>query len=337
MFPKTYRKFILTKFGEDFRACTAIVETPWQDPGDDEVVVKNIYAGVNGIYDYNMMRNAVSYITFDVPTDMGIEVVGRVVACGRNVTKVKEGDAVAAWKVGNGYRDYQVISAERLYPIRDATPEILTLIPTGVSGLVGLERVGEMTTGQTIAVSAAAGGLGHIVVQMAKKAGNHVIGLAGSDQKCVILRELGCDRPINYRTEDIGHVLKTEYPNGVDIAYDSVGGITFDALLDNLAIRGRLVISGYTSEVGKPLQMVTAPRPWTKLYFKSASIRGFINPHFQEFWPDAAERLLTAHYNNTIKVLVDPRPFIGLEAIPDAVEYLMAGQNLGKIVLKLQD
>jgi hypothetical protein len=335
MFPKTYRKFILTQFGEDFRSCTRIVETPWQDPGDDEVVVKNIYAGVNGIYDYNMMRNAVDYIKIDLPADLGIEVVGRIVAVGKNVTKYKEGDSVAAWKVGNGYRDYQVISQSRLYSIREPSPEILTLIPTGVSGKIGLERVGEMKTGETIAVSAAAGGLGHIVVQVAKQAGNHVIGLAGSDEKCDILRKLGCDRPVNYRTEDVNAVLKSEYPKGIDIGYDSVGGITFDTFVDNLAVKGRLVISGYTSEVGKPLQMVTAPRPWTKLYFKSASIRGFINPHFQEFWPDAAERLLSAYYNNALTVLIDPTPFVGLEAVPDAVAYLMSGRNLGKVVIKL--
>ncbi|MSO97029.1 MAG: alcohol dehydrogenase [Rhodospirillaceae bacterium] len=335
MFPKTYRKFILTKFGEDFRACTTIVDTPWQDPGDEEIVVRNIYAGVNGVYDFNMMRNAVAYISFEVPTDMGIEVVGRIVAVGRNVKKFKEGDAVATWKVGSGYRDYQVANVSRVYAVREASPEILTLIPTGVSGMVGLERVGEMASGQTIAVSAAAGGLGHIVVQIAKRAGNHVIGLAGSNDKCELVKKLGCDRVINYKTEDVDQVLKTEYPRGLDIAYDSVGGTTFDVLLDHLAIRGRIIISGYTSEVGKPLQMINAGRPWTKLYFKSASIRGFINPHFQEFWPDAAERLLSAYDNGGLTVIVDPTPFIGLEAVPEAVAYLMAGRNCGKIVIKL--
>ena len=335
MFPKTYRKFILTKFGDDFRACTTIVDTLWQDPGEDEVVVRNVYAGVNGVYDFNMMRNAVAYLSFEVPTDMGIEVVGRIVAVGRNVKKFKEGDPVATWKVGFGYRDYQVANVSRVYAIREASPEILTLIPTGVSGMVGLERVGEMATGQTIAVSAAAGGLGHLVVQFAKRAGNHVIGLAGTDDKCELVKKLGCDRVINYKTEDVGQVLKTEYPRGLDIAYDSVGGTIFDVLLDHLAIRGRIIISGYTSEVGKPLQMVSAGRPWTKLYFKSASIRGFINPHFQEFWPDAAERLLSAYYTGGLTVIVDPTPFIGLEAVPEAVAYLMAGRNRGKIVIKL--
>jgi NADPH-dependent curcumin reductase CurA len=335
MFPKTYRKMILTQFGDDFRACTKIVETPWQDPGDDDVVVKNIYAGVNGIYDYNMMRNAVDYIKIDLPADLGIEVVGRIVAVGRNVKDYKEGDAVAAWKVGNGYRDYQVIAQSRLYKIREPSPEILTLIPTGVSGMIGLEQVGEMKRGEIIAVSAAAGGLGHIVVQVAKQAGNHVIGLASSDEKCATLRKLGCDRPINYNTENVADVLKAEYPNGIDIAYDSVGGITFDTFLDHLAVKGRLVISGYTAEVGKPPQMVTAQRPWTKLYFKSASIRGFINPHFQEFWPDAAARLLHSYYAGTLTVLIDPQTFVGLEAVPDAVAHLMSGRNSGKVVITL--
>jgi hypothetical protein len=335
MFPKSYRKLILTKFGEDFRACTAIVDTPWQDPGENEVVVRNVYAGVNGVYDYNMMRNAVSYISFEVPTDLGIEVVGRVAAVGRGVKDFKEGDAVATWKVGTGYRDYQVAHVDRLYRIREPSPEILTLIPTGVSGMVGLERVGEMTTGETVAVSAAAGGLGHIVVQVAKRAGNHVIGLAGSEDKIQLLKKIGCDRAINYAAEDLDAVLTAEYPKGLDIAYDSVGGRVFDTFLDHLAIRGRLVISGYTSEVGKPLQMVTGGRPWTKLYFKSASIRGFINPHFQEFWPEAAHRLLTLYYDGALTVVVDPTPFRGLEAVPDAVAHLMAGRNRGKIVVKL--
>ncbi|MCB2107275.1 MAG: zinc-binding dehydrogenase [Rhodobacteraceae bacterium] len=335
MFPKTYRKFILKHFGDDFRSCTGIVETPWQDPGDGEVVIRNLLAGVNGIYDFNMVRNAVSYMKFDPPTDMGIEIVGRVVAVGRGVKKVKEGDAVATWKVGAGYREYQVAAADRLHPISEPSAEILTLIPTGVSGLVGLERIGELRHGETVAVSAAAGGLGHIVVQVAKLAANHVIAIAGGAEKCARLRELGCDRVIDYRREDVDSVLKAEYPRGVDIAYDSVGGAMFDALLDNLAVKGRLVISGYTSEVGKPLQMVTSGRPWTKLYFRSASIRGFINPHFEEFWPDAAARLLDLYQTKKIEVFVDPTRFEGLEAVPDAVEYLMAGRNTGKVIVRL--
>ena len=336
-FPAIYRKMILTGFGESLAGNTAIVETPWQDPGPQEVVIRNVLAGVNGIYDLNMARNAVDYITITTPTDMGIEVVGRIVATGPDVVGFAVGDAVATWKVGTGYRDYQVANTARLYKVPAPTPEILTLIPTGASGMVGIEQVGELRSGEVVAVSAAAGALGHIVVQLAKLAGNHVIALAGSDDKCAKLATLGCDRMINYRREDLDAVLKREYPKGIDLAYDSVGGSIFDTFLDHLAIHGRLVISGYTSEVGKPIDVSPRPRPWSKIYFKSASIRGFINPFFKAAEPGAIARLLDLYARGKLQVWADPTPFTGLEAVAPAVEYLLAGKNLGKVVVRLAD
>lgn len=336
-FPKTYRKVVLTGFGDTLRGHTAIEDTPWQDPGPQEVVIRNVLAGVNGIYDLNMARNAVDYITITPPTDMGIEVVGRIVKVGAEVKGFVPGDAVATWKVGTGYRDYQVAPVSRLYKVPAPTAEILALIPTGASGLVGLEQVGEMTTGEVVAVSAAAGALGHIVAQTAKLAGNHVIALAGSAEKCDRLRALGLDRVIDYRKEDLAAVLTREYPKGIDIAYDSVGGEVFDIFLDHLAVHGRLIISGYTAEVGKPTDVSPRPRPWTQLYFKSASIRGFINPHFKQVEPRAIARLLDLYARKRLQVWADPTPFVGLEAVVDAVEYLLAGKNLGKVIVKLAD
>lgn len=334
--PARARKLIMTQYGEDFAACTKIVETDVEQPGQGEVLIRNVYAGVNGVYDLNMVRDAVSYISYTPPTDLGIEVVGRIVSVGPGVEDFKVGDCVATWKVGTGYRDYQVAETSRLYKVPAATPEILCLMPTGISGLVGIEQVGELKSGEVIAVSAAAGGLGHIIVQMAKKASNTVIGICGSEEKSDRLRAIGCDRVINYKTEDVGGVLKTEYPGGIDIAYDSVGGGIFDAFVDNLAVKGRLVISGYTSEVGKPWEQVTSPRIYQKLYFRSASVRGFINPHFEEFHPAAAERLIGLYQRGELEVFVDPKPFTGLEDVPAAVEHLLKGKNLGKVVVKLE-
>lgn len=336
-FPKSYRKVVLTGFGHTLRGHTEIQDTPWQDPGPQEVVILNVLAGVNGIYDLNMARNAVDYITVTPPADMGIEVVGRIVKVGAEVKGFAPGDAVATWKVGSGYRDYQVAHMSRLYKVPAPTAEILSLIPTGASGLVGLEEVGEMTTGEVVAVSAAAGALGHIVAQCAKLAGNHVIALAGSQAKCDRLRALGLDRVIDYRKENLDEVLKREYPKGIDIAYDSVGGEIFDILLDHLANHGRIIISGYTAEVGKPVDMSPRPRPWTKLYFKSASIRGFINPYFKLAEPSAIARLLDLYARKRLEVWADPTPFVGLEAVVDAVEYLLSGKNLGKVIVKLAD
>ena len=132
-------------------------------------------------------------------------------------------------------------------------------------------------------------------------------------------------------------VLKREYPKGLNIAYDSVSGAIYDAFVDNLAVKGRLVISGYTSEVGKPWEQVTGPRLYQKLYFRSASVRAFINPHFEEHHPYAAERLLDLYERRELTVFVDPTPFKGLESVADTVNHLLSGRNLGKVVVKLEE
>ncbi|MDG2242989.1 MAG: zinc-binding dehydrogenase [Rhodospirillaceae bacterium] len=332
----TSRKLIMTQYGEDFAACTDIVDAEIGEPDEGEVLIRNVYAGVNGVYDLNMVRDAVSYISYTPPTDLGIEIVGRIEKLGPGVLGFAVGDNVATWKVGSGYRDYQIAETDRLYKVPAASPEILCLMPTGISGMVGIEQVGELRTKETVAISAAAGGLGHIIVQVAKKAGNHVIGLCGSEEKTQRLKDIGCDRVINYRTENVNDVLKAEYPNGINVAYDSVGGSIFDAFVNNLAVKGRLVISGYTSEVGKPWEQVTSPRIYEKLYFRSASVRAFINPHYEEYHPEAAERLLDWYQKGEIEVFVDPVRFVGLEDVPAAVQHLLSGKNLGKVVVKLE-
>lgn len=89
------------------------------------------------------------------------------------------------------------------------------------------------------------------------------------------------------------------------IAYDSVGGQIFDAFLDNLAMRGRLVISGHTSDFDKPVENVPQPRAYHKLYWKSASVRAFQNQAFPEYFDDIARRILELYYAGRLKVLVD--------------------------------
>jgi len=157
-FPDRYRKLVIHALTGDFRSSTSVATQAWSDPGPGQVAVRNRHAGCNAIFDKNLCRNGVRYVDIVPPYDMGIESVGEVVAVGHGVTSLREGDAVATTKLGTGYREYQLVEAARAIPIRAATPEILTLIPTGISGMVGLERVGELRGGETVAVSAAGGG-----------------------------------------------------------------------------------------------------------------------------------------------------------------------------------
>jgi prostaglandin reductase 3 len=115
----------------------------------------------------------------------------------------------------------------------------------GISGSVALEQVEEVKSGETVLVTAAAGGTSQCVVQLAKLAGDHVIGTTSSDEKAEVLKALGCDRVVNYNKEDIGTVLETEYPNGVDLVFEPVGGETFKAAVQNIAVHGRVI--GFTS------------------------------------------------------------------------------------------
>lgn len=334
--PANYRKLVIKQVTGDFRSSTGVVSEDWRDPEQGEVVIRNAYAGCNAIFDKNLCRNSIRYVDVKPPFDMGIEAIGEIVAVGPGVTHLREGDTVASNRLGSGYREYQVANVERVIRVREASPEILSLIPTGISAMVGLERIGEVRAGDTVAVSAAAGGLGHFVVQLAKLRGCHVIALTGSDDKLALLQQLGADRVINYRSDNLREILASEYPRGLDVAYDSVGGEIFDAFVDHVAFRGRVVVSGHTSDFDKEIEFVPQPRAYRKLYWKSASIRGFQNQAFPEFFAEAAERILDLYYRGRLRALVDPTPFVGVESTADAVEHLLAGRNSGKVVVTLR-
>jgi NADPH-dependent curcumin reductase CurA len=334
MLSKTYKKLIAKQLSQDFKSAIEILEFPIPNPAPSELIIRNKFAGINAGFDTLLCRGDVPYVKLTPPFDLGVEAVGEVVAVGDDVRDFQIGDAVVTTIRGGGYREYQVINANLAFKVRAAIPEILTLMPTGVSALVALEKAGEMKSQEVVLVTAAAGGTGHIAVQLAKLAGNHVIGTCGSDAKGELLKELGCDRIINYHKEDLDRVLKQEYPKGINLVFDCVGKQVFDICVDNLAIRGRLVVVGFISEYAKNIEQVTQPRIYQKLFWKAASVRGFLMPLYQEYMVEARDRLFGLFYDRKLKVAVDPTQFIGIESIPDAVEYLLSGQNCGKVVVK---
>ena len=334
MSSKTYKKLIVKKFSKDFSSAAEIVEEKIPELASNEILIRNKFAGVNAGFDTLLCKGKIPYFTETPPIDLGVEAVGKVEAVGDKVTDFAVDDAVLTTQRGGGYREYQVIKSNLGFKVPEATPEVLSLMPTGVSALVALEQVGEMSSQEIVMVTAAAGGTGHIAVQLAKLAGNHVIGTCGSEAKSQLLQELGCDRVINYRSENVDKVLKQEYPNGVNLVFECVGKKMFDTCVDNLAVRGRLVVVGYISEYGKNLEQVYEPRIYSKLLWKAASIRGFLMPMYKEYMPEARDRLLDLFYTGKIQVVVDPIEFKGIESVTSAVDYLLAGQNCGKVVVK---
>jgi len=328
--PTTYQKLVGVQLSNNLREAVEIQDAPLESPGTGDILVQTRYYGVNAA-DY--LQAAGRYLApSNPPFDLGSEAVGVVVAVGSEVDHIKEGDAVLA--IGYGYREYFTMPAKRAIPVPGASAEVVTLGISGLTASIALEKTGEMTSDETVLVTAAAGGTGSFAVQLAKIAGNHVIGTCGSDEKADYLRTLGCDRPVNYRTENLRDVLKTEYPKGVDIVFDGVGGEMFDTALSSLAVRGRLIGIGSISEYESGPQKVERLRVTYKLMHKSASVRGFWLMHYLR---DAAEhmgKLLGLLNEGKLQLSVDATHFQGVEGGLDALEYMYAGKNIGKVVVE---
>ncbi len=329
MLPASYRKLIAARLSRDFKAAVEIVEAPLTEPGPGEVVIRTLYAGLNasvGIFTAGGYPN-----TPPVPFDVKTETAGEVVAVGADVTNLKPGDQVVSME--GGFLEYQTLKARRLIPVPKASPEATSFLTSGLTASISLEAVGEMKSGETVLVTAAAGGTGQFAVQLAKLAGNHVIGTVGSDDKVAMLKEMGCDRVINYRTEDLAQVLKAEYPNGVNIVYESVGGTTFDTAVKNLAIFGRLIIIGNISEYIAGPEKVTQPRIYNYLLGKSASVRGFFLLHYGRQFQPHLGKLNKLYEEGKLQVKIDPAEFKGLDSVVQAFEHLHSGKSTGKVIV----
>lgn len=332
----TYTALRQARFAHCFRDAVEIVEQKLRDPGPGEIRVRNHWCGVNGIFDTQIARNAVEYIRIPLPTWTGVEAIGVVEAVGEGVTGFKPGDAAATNRFTGGYRQANIALATQFIPVPSAHRDYLALASTGVSALLALEHVGGLRAGETVAISAAAGGLGHLLVQLAKLAGARVVAVCGGERKSAFVRSLGADRVIDYKREDVAEVLSTEFRDALDLAVDTVSGAIFDAFLDNVAPLGRVVVAGAAQDLdGKP-EIVTAPRVGNKLYYKGASVRGFMNGRLTDLWPAARERLFSLHAAGEITVTFDDTPFTGLAQVPDAVEHLLSGRSMGKVTVDLR-
>ena len=331
----TYKAIRLARFADSFREATDIVELPFTAPGPGEIRVKNLCCGINAIFDTQSAANKVSYINIALPTLTGVEALGVVDAVGAGVTDLKPGDAVATVRFRGGYREANIGPATDFAKVPAPTPDYLALASTGVSALLALEHMGEVKPGETVAISAAAGGLGHLLVQLAKLNGCHVIAVTSGGAKADLVKRLGADRVINYRTEDVNAVLAAEYPKGVDVAIDTVSGKVFDAFLANMAQHGRLVVAGAATDMDGQPEIVTGPRITHAIYYKGVSIRGFMNGLLGHLWADAREKLFDHYAAGRLKIVFDKMTFTGLEGIYAAIDRLLSGQSMGKVVVHL--
>jgi NADPH-dependent curcumin reductase CurA len=192
--------------------------------------------------------------------------------------------------------------------------------------------IGRPGPGQTVVVSAAGGAVGSVAGQLAKIKGARVVGIAGSDDKCRwAAGELGFDACINYKTEHLLRALRKHSPEGIDVYFDNVGGVTLQTVLRMINIGARIPLVGMISQYN-----ATEPAPGPNLaplLVRRAMIRGMIvNDHAdrrEAFGSDMSAWLGQG------KVKVRETVVQGLQNAPKAFVGLFHGENIGKLVVQV--
>jgi NADPH-dependent curcumin reductase len=238
------------------------------------------------------------------------------------------------------WEDYSVVSGSRWGQV---VPEGLglplsnflgVLGGNGLTAYFGLFDVGEPKEGETVVVSAAAGGVGSIVGQLAKNAGCRVVGICGSNEKCAwLVDELGFDAAINYKTADLAAALKTACPKGIHVVFDSVGGDVLDACLLRIAKGARVVICGAMSQLNQSGELPPGPSNYIRLLTKRAKMQGFVTLDYAARYREASGELAKLLLAGKLKVREEM--VSGLENAPAAFLRLFTGGNTGKLIVKL--
>ena len=220
------------------------VEQP--EPGPGQVLVEIAAAGVNFIDTY---QRAGIYAG-DLPSGLGLEGAGVVRAVGEGVTHRREGDRVAWNDQLGSYAQFAAVDATRTVAVPDGVDlEIAAaLMLQGMTAHYLASSTYKLDGDDTALVYAAAGGVGRLLLQLAKRRGARVLACTSTDEKEAEVRRLGADEVIRYRDVDIRRtVQELTDGHGVDVAYDSVGVDTFEASLDCLRPRGTMVLFGASS------------------------------------------------------------------------------------------
>ena len=206
----------------------------------------------------------------------------------------------------------------------------------GLSGIVayfGLHEVAQGRAGETILISGAAGGVGSILSQLAKLEGLRVIGVAGSPAKSAwLLEEAGIDAVIDYHREDVGKRLDGLCPEGIDIYFDNHHGPLLEVALARLRNRGRVVLCGLSSQYAAT-RSTPGPSNLIQLIMVNGRMEGFLGRDFLPRRAEAFDALRPLLRSGRLKVKEDIA--VGLREAPRALARLLAGENVGKQLVRM--
>jgi NADPH:quinone reductase len=327
------RAVVVDRFGGPEVLEAVDVDIPPLHPGD--VRVRLEFAGINYIDVYMRTGAYARSATYETPLPMvlGMEGAGIVDAVGTDVEGFAPGQRVAWCIVRGAYADYAVVPAWRLVPVPDDVPLDIAcaLMLQGSTAHYLTHSAWRVRAGDVCLVHAGAGGVGQLLIQLARLRGATVIATVGTPAKAAIARACGADHALLYRDVDFREaVLRITNGRGADVVYDSVGRDKIHASIRSLRKRGLCVMFGASSgqvEAIAPLELAEAGSVY------------FTRPHLADYMRDAieirsrAQDLFGALTGGSLRVTID-RVFALREAAL-AHRRLEARESRGKLLLAL--
>lgn len=310
----------------------------WQETAvpplqEGEILVRSIYLSLDPTNRAWMDETA----TYLPPLALGDVMRGHAIGVVEESLnpKFKAGDIVQGlinWQkyyVGNG-RGLSRLEWDRRLPL-DAYMGLFGMI--GLTAYFGLLDIGQPKAGETLVVSGAAGAVGSVVGQIGKLLGMHVVGIAGTAEKCRYLTEtLGFDGAINYKMGSLHKALKEHCPDGIDVYFENVGGKILETVLNHINLRARIVLCGLIAQYNATAR---TPGPYNlgNILMRRARMEGFI---VLDYYPRAAEAMSALgdwYAEGKLQYRTDIEQ--GLETAPTAVNKLFTGENNGKLIVQV--
>lgn len=321
----------VVEYGDAEKLEVSEVERP--EPGSRDVLVRVEWAGINFIDIYMRRGFYKKSSTYEnaLPFTLGMEASGTVVRIGSDVRHVHVGDRVAYCLSPGGYGDYAVVAEWRVVKVPPgvALKSAAAVMLQGCTAHYLCRSLFALRESHSCLVHAGAGGVGQLLIQLAKRQGAYVVTTVGSETKGQVARKVGADEVILYRERDFAAATRAAtHGAGVDVVYDSVGRDTFVKSLRSLKRRGLCVLYGASSG---PVECIDP------ILLAERGSLFVTRPHLADYLRDAAEidmrtsDLFEAISRDELSVCVD-REF-ELEEVREAHRYVEARKSTGKVLL----
>ena len=305
---------------------------PVADPVDGQVLIKVLYLSLDPAM-RGWMNEGKSYIP-----PVGIGEVMRAGGVGKVIASKHPNFAVGDYVSGaTGVQDYCLSDGKgfsKIDPRLAPLPVWLNVLGMpGMTAYFGLLESGQPKAGETVVVSGAAGAVGATVGQIAKIKGCRAVGIAGGAAKCdYVVKELGFDACIDYKSGSVKDGLRQHCPQGVDVYFDNVGGDILDTVLTRINRKARIVICGAISQYNNTAP-VKGPANYLSLLVNRARMEGIVVFDYADRYHLGAKEMAQWMREGKLKSKEDIVE--GLETFPDQLLKLFTGENFGKLVLKV--